>query len=81
MDSINAILEKLVEERIQERDHERIAKMKASNLKHYRSYRARNLEKCRGIQREYYYKHKIIKKEEALAKKDIEINPRIICIE
>ena len=36
MDEINGLIAKLVEERIQERDHEKIAKMKASNLKHYR---------------------------------------------
>ena len=74
MDEINGLIARLVEERIQERDKEKIAKMKASNLKHYKSYRARNLEKCRGIQRDYYQKQKIIKKEggEALAKNDIE---------
>ena len=69
MDSINAILEKLVEERIQERDRERIAKMKASNIKNYMAYRARNLEKCKELQKGYYHKRKNRKLEEkALAK-------------
>ena len=69
MDSINAILEKLVEERIQERDRERIAKVKASNIKNYMAYRARNLEKCKELQKGYYHKRKNRKLEEkALAK-------------
>ena len=68
MDEINGMIEKLVEERIQERDHQRIAKVKASNIKNYKAYRARNLEKCKEIQRGYYYKRKNRKLEEALAK-------------
>ena len=73
MDSINAILEKLVEERIQERDRERIAKVKASNIKNYMAYRARNLEKCKELQKGYYHKRKNRKLEEkALAKLKIE---------
>ena len=53
MEAIHEIVEKIVEERIRIRDHERIAKVKASNLKNYRAWCVRNPDLFKERQERY----------------------------
>ena len=79
MDAINDIVEKLVEERIRIRDHERIAKVKASNLKNFRAWRSRNPDELKK-RNKIYRSNSIKRKQEALENTTINNHIETPCV-